>query len=86
MQIVQPHQIKEVIKFHYAPMAGHILRYRDGVADKITSWSDHHEILNEFLKLGQQKKLQLEESINYGHELFHGHSGKVEIYTVIESE
>lgn len=86
MQTDQPQQVKEIIKFHYAPMVGRILRYRDGVADKITSWSVHHEILNHFLELGHQNKLQLEESINYGHELFNGHSGKVEIYTVIESE
>ena len=66
--------------WHYAPIAGEIGKKVDGEWIKLKSWDERHQLLNEFLALREAEKIELRETVNYGHPFFHGHSGRVDIY------
>lgn len=70
-----------IVKWHYAPMAGYLLRrLDDGGLQGSSSWPEHHEWMEEFQKQRASGEVVLLQTINYGHELFHGHSGRVDVY------
>lgn len=69
-----------VVEWHYAPLTGKLMKVVDGVTTAIDNWSHFHEILNDFLDQKQKEQMVLKETVNYGHALFNGHSGRVDIY------
>ena len=69
------------IEFHYAPISGGLTKIVDGEPQKVDGWAAHHELMNEFLNLRKEGKITFQRTINYGHFLFNGHSGKVDIYS-----
>ncbi len=73
--------MNDLIEWHYAPLAGTLAKKKDGKFEPVPNWTVHHENMAEFLKLCSDGKLKLKETINYGHPHFHGHSGRVDIYT-----
>lgn len=70
------------VTYCYAPMTGDVMRKDNGVMVKTTSWDEYHKIKNEFLSLQTEGKLNFVETTNYGHEMFHGHTGRVDTYSV----
>ena len=67
-------------EYHYAPGPGYIMCVKLGVEENAGSWAEHNAILVRFLDLRASGRIVLKETINYGHSMFHGHSGKVDIY------
>lgn len=68
-------------EYHYAPMSGGLQKKVDGVIVPVNNWTEHHTLMAEFLEI--QKKVKISETITYGHDLFHGHSGRVDIYQIL---
>ena len=66
-------------EIHYAPIGGGCQFMRDGQELKPTEWSEFNRLLAVFL-VEQGKMFKLVRTINYGHPLFHGHQGRVDIY------
>lgn len=70
------------IEWHYAPMTGVLGKRRDGQWENTGGgWAKHHEDMAEFLRLRAAGDLILKEIVNYGHPHFHGHSGRVDVYS-----
>lgn len=73
----------EVIEYHYAPLgyAGSNLQKKiNGTPVEVNNWESFHKIMNEFLSLRQDNKITLTTTVHYGHILFNGHKGRVDIY------
>lgn len=68
------------IEYHYAPMTGVIACMRHGEPEKVEGWSGHHALMARFLELRETGKITHLKTVNYGHPIFHGHSGIVDIY------
>lgn len=67
-------------QYHYAPEGGQIAIYEDGVMQPIPNWAAHHRLMETFLNLRRTGQVDLKETKTYGHEFFHGHHGRVDIY------
>lgn len=72
-----------MFEYHYAPLTGGLQKRHKDTNEivSIASWSEYHELFREFLKLREDNKIELIETIEYGHSLHHGHRGIVQIYT-----
>lgn len=68
------------IQYHYAPVTGILTKCIDGEHQPNTDWETFHKLQREFLTRRGSGEITLEETINYGHPHFHGHSGRVDIY------
>jgi hypothetical protein len=71
-------------EWHYAPMTGQFVCKIDGQVVPFTGWAHRDQLLGEFLKTRDQGRLSLIDDQRHGHELFHGHSGRVLVYRQIE--
>ena len=69
-----------MVEYHYAPLIGVIARMVDGKAEEVVGWSGHHELMTRFLKLRASEEIMLLRTVNFGHAMFHGRSGRVDIY------
>lgn len=69
-------------EWHYAPMSGGLARKQVGAAtfEPAVSMERHHELLEEFLGKCARSELKLLRTETYGHMLFNGHSGRVDVY------
>ena len=68
------------VEWNYAPMTGDLLKKVDGVAVRCPDWATFHELKSDFLEKRKQGLITLKKGISFGHELFHGHQGRVDIY------
>lgn len=69
--------------WHYAPLQNPGLAIKeDGEFKRPESWSQYHEQLEEFLRARRCGELVLFREVHYGHMLFHGHSGHVQVYVI----
>lgn len=75
--------MKDVIEYHYAPIIGEVSKYVNKQLIKPQDWAEYHDIKGEFFEKQFKEKIKIKSSIEYGHELFHGHSGLVNIYEEI---
>lgn len=66
---------------HYAALNGGLCAMNDDVIMRPKGWSAHHAFYALFSNLREENKIILKETINYGHVMYHGHSGKVDVYT-----
>jgi len=71
------------IQYHYAPTTGEIAKCLDGTFEKLKSWAERQELMGVFLQLRANGAITLKETINYDHDFFHGHSGRVDIYETV---
>ncbi len=69
-------------ELHYAPVhQGGLLVKKDGQTKTPENWAKHHELMAAFQEHRASGHLVHSGEFNYGHELFHGHSGRVDVYT-----
>lgn len=78
-------EIKKNDKIHYAPLISppNLNIYRDGKVVPFSSpfsWSEYHDLYSSFAELNRQNKLTLLKTQEYGHSMFHGHRGMVQIF------
>lgn len=71
----------QVIEWHYAPLTGSLMQKINGVDQKPKDWSEFHLKMDQFLRFRETGEIALKETVNYGHALFSGHSGRVDVYT-----
>lgn len=69
-------------EYHYAPMTGGLMWVRDGIHQPQRDWAEKTIQLQRFLELRRNEKLVHADTINFGHDLFHGHAGQVLVYRV----
>lgn len=69
-------------EWHYAPMTGGLMRKRSGEVEfeRVASWEERHRLMDEFLAKCQRSELKVARTETYGHALFNGHSGRVDVY------
>lgn len=74
--------VTEYDEWHYAPLPGYIMfKAKDGtVAPK----EHYYQKRDEFFELQSSNKLKFVREITYGHPLFHGHSGRVNVYIEVK--
>ncbi len=68
-------------EIHYAPMSGSICVMNGDEMRVAKSWPECHELLTAFQEYRACGELVFKSTIAYGHQMFHGHSGRVDIYT-----
>lgn len=69
------------VEWHYAPMTGGLAKKVDGVAVQCDNWLQFNNMFVDFLDQRKSGVITLKQTINYGHELFNGHQGRVDIYS-----
>ena len=74
------------IEYYYAPVTGGVMKVVEGTPVKQDNWAEVTLILQEFLELRRENKIQLDRTITAGHDLFNGHSGLVYVYGQKEEE
>ena len=62
-------------------MSGGIVLMKGEEMKRAASWAEHHELIAEFQKHFKVGDLVLKRTITYGHPLFSGHRGEVNVYT-----
>ncbi len=67
-------------EYHYAPITGSLVCMKDGEMEKVEGWTRRHALMEQFLKLRASNEIILLRTESYGHMLFHGHRGRVDIY------
>ena len=67
-------------ELHYAPMSGGICVMKGDEMKSAEGWPEHHELIAAFQAHRASGELTLKDTITYGHRMFHGHSGRVDIY------
>ena len=68
-------------EWHYSPLQHPGLAIKeDGEFKKFESWSKYHEQLEEFLRARTSGEIVFLRDVRYGHILFNGHSGLVQVY------
>ena len=75
------------LEFHYAPTAGHgsqLICYRNGYLQKVNGWSGFNDLIEEFINLRENREIELLRTEEFGHVLFAGHHGRVDIYGTLE--
>lgn len=72
------------IEYHYAPMTGGLQKLIDGVVQTCPDWATHNEWHKERIDGIANGTAKCVDTIKYGHTLFHGHSGRVDIYEATE--
>ena len=77
-QLVGPKQYE----WHYAPMNGGLMRKElpDGGLAGFSTWKDLHAAMDEFIAERGANRIVLLRTEAYGHALFSGHSGRVDVY------
>lgn len=65
---------------HYAPIPGSICVMKGNEMKSAEGWPEHHEFIAAFQKHRASGELKLMNTVNHGHLMFHGHSGRVDIY------
>ena len=78
-------QVIEILKdgghFAYAPLPGEFALYnKDGTCHNVANWAEWHELFALFQELKLNCKISFYKEISYGHEMFHGHKGIVQLY------
>lgn len=68
-------------EYHYSPMTGGLVIKENGEFKPVEGWPGHHENMAEFDRLRNSGEITLQKTTNYGHVLFNGHSGRVDIYS-----
>ena len=69
-------------EWHYAPMNGGLMRKElpDGGLASFSTWADLHAAKDEFIAERGANRIVLLRTEAYGHALFSGHSGRVDVY------
>lgn len=78
-------QVIQILKdgghFAYAPLSGEFALYdKDGKCHNVANWAEWHELYALFKCLQINLNITFYKKITYGHEMFHGHSGEVQLY------
>jgi len=61
-------------------MSGGICVMKGDEMKSAEGWPEHHELIAAFQAHRASGELTLKDTITYGHRMFHGHSGRVDIY------
>ena len=68
-------------EWHYAPLTGAIGKYVNGEAVPCVGWGMDHEWTKEFLDARAAGEIHLTKTVEHGHAMFHGHRGRVDVYS-----
>lgn len=74
-------QEKTKVEYHYAPLTGDLIFICNDKIVPTPDWATHNKQMIKFLELRAAESITLIRTQTYGHQLFHGHSGRVDIYT-----
>jgi len=74
------------VEWHYAPMTGDLAKRVNGQWEILGGgWEQRHRDMAEFLNLKASGSIIFRETITYGHPHFHGHSGRVDVYSATDA-
>ncbi len=73
-------------EIHYAPVSGAICVMKNGEMRSPSNWPQRHKLMDEFVRNRSAERLRCINTVDYGHIMLHGHSGRVDIYAWDERE